>query len=173
MRRTVIPLFLLTPFLLVACETGEMDESAAASAPASEVAAPIDEAAVEADLSEIREGWVRAAKANDAATVASYYTEDARFVSGEGELAEGRQAIQQALAPGFEALQDLQVTSTDLVVGADMVSDMGRFTQTLQTPEGETQEISGTYVVVLRRQPDGTLKIVHHLSSVPPPTEEM
>lgn len=90
-------------------------------------ARPADADAIEAEVTRIRDAWVEAAVAGDAATVAC----------------------------------------TELVVGSDVLSDMGTFTQTFRTPDGQAQTVSGRYIVVLRRQADGSWKIVQHLPSVP------
>ncbi|MGH7477606.1 MAG: YybH family protein [Longimicrobiales bacterium] len=168
MLRTRSPFILALP-LFLACEAGDVGDAdfGTEMAPTGQPAVTVDAAASEAEVSRIRDGWVQAAEAGDVATIASYYAEDARMVDVTGEVFEGREAIQETLTTGLEGMSDLEVTSTDLVVGTDVVSDMGSFTQTFQTPDGQEQTVSGRYIVVLRRQDDGSWKIVQHLASAP------
>lgn len=174
MVRTRSSLIILMAALTLGCEAPEVGDATLEgdAAPATERAAvPADAADTEAEVARIREAWVEAAEAGDAATVASFYAEDARMVDASGDVADGRDAIRETLAPGFEAMSDLEVTSTGLVIGTDVVSDMGTYTQILRTPEGQEQTVNGSYVVVLQRQPDGAWRIVHHLSSAPAQSE--
>jgi uncharacterized protein (TIGR02246 family) len=167
MPRTRSLLILFLPLLVLACDTPDVGDAEPGAEVPGTTATPVDAEASEAEVERIRNEWVEAAEAGDAASVALLYAEDARMVGVDGEVAEGRQAIQDALAAGFEGLTDLQVSSTDVVVGSDVISDMGTFTQTFQTPDGQEQTVSGQYIVVLRRQTDGSWKLVHHLASLP------
>ncbi|MBW3555047.1 MAG: nuclear transport factor 2 family protein, partial [Gemmatimonadetes bacterium] len=135
--RTRSSLIALIAALTLGCEAPEVGDAATQgdAAPATERATvPADAAATEAEVARIRDAWVEAAAGDDAATVASLYAEDARMVGATGDVSDGRDAIREALAPAFEAMSDLEVTSTDLVVGTDVVSDMGTYTQILRTP---------------------------------------
>ena len=172
MTRTRNLLSLFLPLFVLACDTPQAGdaESGAELATEGSTAIPADADAIEAEVARIRDAWVQAAEAGDAATVASMYAEDARMAGVSPEPAEGRQAIQESLATGLEGLANLEVNSTELVVGSDVASDMGTFTQVFRTPEGQEQSVSGQYIVVLRRQADGSWKIVQHLSSIPQDT---
>lgn len=171
MTRTRSLLILFLPLVFLACEQPQAgDAESGAEATAERTATPADADAVEAEVARIRDAWVQAAEAGDAATVASLYAEDARMAGMSDEPAEGRQSIQDALTTGFEGLSNLDVSSTELVVGSDVVSDMGTFTQSVRTPDGQEQSVSGQYIVVLRRQADGSWKIVQHLTSIPQDT---
>jgi uncharacterized protein (TIGR02246 family) len=169
MPRTRNLLILFLPLLVLACDTPDVGEAEFDAEGPAEMgpAMPADAEAGEAELARIRDAWVEGALAGDAASVAALYAEDARMVNLMGEVAEGRQSIQDAFATGFEGISSLQVNSTDVVVGSDVMTDMGTFTQTYQTPDGQEQTLNGEYLVVLRRQPDGSWKLVQHLSSIP------
>jgi uncharacterized protein (TIGR02246 family) len=167
MPRTRSKLVLFLPLFILACDTAEVGDAEMGAETPADMGMPADAEATEADMTRVRDAWVRAALAGDAATVAALYADDARMVGGTGEVAEGRQAIQETLATGFEGISGLEVNSTDVVLGRDVMTDMGTFTQTFRTPDGQEQTVSGQYVVVLRRQADGSWKLVQHLSSVP------
>lgn len=171
MRRASTPFMLLLPFLLVACDTGEMGDAddvqvgadTADTAATVDPAAQMDPGAIEAEVGQVRDAWADAAMAGDAAAIGSLYADDAVLAGPEGELAEGRQAIEEAL--NIDGVTDMDISAIHTEVGTDMVSEVGTFSQTLQTPEGEEQTVSGRYMVVLGLQEDGNWRIVHHMST--------
>jgi len=144
-----------------ACGTGENMQGAAEPA--------VDTAAVVAQVAQVRTAWRQAALAHDAAGVAALYTDDAVFVGSDGQAVSGRAAIQEALAPFVAGMSGMELSATHTVAGVDLASDMGTYSQTLQTPEGAEQSMTGSYLVVLRRQPDGSWKILQQLSALPAP----
>lgn len=171
MRRASTPFMLLLPILLVACDTGEMGDTddvqigadTADTAAAGDPAAQMDRSAIESGVRAVRDAWADAAIAGDAATIGSLYADDAVLVGPEGELAEGRQAIEEAL--NLDGVTEMEISGTHTEVGTDLVSEVGTFSQTLQPAEGEEQTVSGQYLVVLRLQEDGSWRIVHHMST--------
>ena len=164
MRRT-IPFLLFPALLIVACDAG-VEEQGMAEGAAEQPATPaMEPAATQADVDQVRDAWVDGALAGDAAAVASLYSTDAVYGMPTGEMIRGRQAIQEAL--DFSLLADLEVTGSARTEGADVVSEFGTYTQTIQPPEGEPMTVNGTYLVVLERQADGSWAIVQHLSSSP------
>lgn len=165
--RRAIPTVLVVPLLWAGCEpAGEMEADGEAAPELSSAEAP-DAAAVEAEVARIRDAWVQGADADDAAAVAALYGEDAVLVDVDGSVTEGREAIQEALTEDFQALSELSVSPTETEVGRDLVTELGEFTQTVETPGGESQTMTGRYLVVLRRQADGSWKLVQHVASIP------
>lgn len=171
MRRASTPLMLLLPVLLVACDTGEMGDAddvqigadTADAAATGDPAAQMDTGAIESEVGQVRDAWADAALAGDAATIGSLYTDDAILAGPEGELAEGRQAIEEAL--NIDGVTSMDISAIHTEVGTDMVSEVGTFSQSMQTAEGEEQTISGRYLVVLGLQEDGNWRIIHHMST--------
>ena len=164
MRRTRITALVLFPLALAACEAPEAEmEATEEEAPATMTPA------TEADIAQVRDEWVRMAEANDPAGLAALYAEDAVMVAPTGELVEGRQAIQQAHTPMLEAMASVDISSTGTVLGSHVSTDMGTFSQMVQTPDGE-QTMEGHYIVVLERQDDGSWQIVQQLSAFPAPS---
>jgi uncharacterized protein (TIGR02246 family) len=170
MRHLRMGLVLLVPLAIMACEAPEADEAEMAeeAEPAMEQQSSpaMDRQAVDTGIDQIRDSWIEGALAKDAAAVASLYTQDAMMVGASGEQMDGRMAIQEGLAPGFENITSMDVTSLDRRYGADLVADMGRFSQTMEMEGGE-QTIEGYYMVVARRQADGSWKLIQHLSTPP------
>lgn len=164
MQRIAGILLLTLPLTLAACDVDQDSEGeiGAEAEPAGEMGSVTDQSAAREEIDRIREEWIRAARAGDAAAVAALYTDDARMVGAGNPSMEGRQAIQEGLS--FEGVTDMEITSEDTVVGADLAADWGSFSQTVQTPDGEEQTVNGRYLVVVERQDDGTWGISHHLS---------
>lgn len=169
-RRTALPLVLLA-FAITACETEPAEDSPAAmeAAPASEEMAAPSTADAEAALETVRQDWEDGANAGDAAAVASLYTDGAIFV-GPGGRMEGPDAIRQMLAEGFQAASDTEISMGSVEVSGDVAYGTGTFSQTV-TANGEEQLVTGNYLVVLRRQPDGAWKIDRHVSAVDMPEQ--
>lgn len=175
MRSARNPLMLLLPVLLLACDTGEMGETGdqqmgADTAAMGDTAGQMDTSAAESEIEQVRNAWTEGAEAGDAAAVASLYADDAVLASPDGEMAEGPQEIEEALA--FEGMTGLEVSSTSLEVGTDIAADAGTYRQTFQSAEGQEQILSGRYLVVLRRQDDGNWRIIQHMSTATEEGEE-
>lgn len=159
MGRSSSSALVVIPLVAAACGAGENMQGAAGSA--------VDTAAVVAQVTQVRSAWRQAALAHDVAGVGALYTDDAIFVGADGQAARGRAAIQEALAPFVGGMSTMELTDTHTVAGVELASDMGIYAQTLQTPDGGEQTMSGSYLVVLRRQADGSWKIVQQLSALP------
>lgn len=171
MRRSSAIVALIPLLVGIGCEAPDTADTGAEGAAEMPGAPAVDVAAIEAEVDQIRSDWIAAAERDDAAAVAALYADDAVVVGPAGQPAQGRQAIQEAFAADFPQATNLQVTSSDVEVSGDLVTDMGEFTQTVQTPDGQQQTVTGRYIVVLRRQADGAWRIVQHLSAVPMPAE--
>lgn len=172
MRAYLIPLALALPALILGCEAGPGGTEMGDADPGAEVAPPAEAPATDADIGEIRNSWQQAAAAGNLDSVAALYAEDAVFVDASGETIEGRSAIQEMLTEGFQGVTSVEISSTESVLGTDLASDLGTWTQTVRTPDGQEQTLNGQYLVVLRRQADGSWRIVQHLTALPQEMEQ-
>lgn len=120
-----------------------------------------------AEVERVRDAWIEAANRDDAAAVAALYADDATVVTAAGEVVRGREAIERMWAEGFGGVDDTRVTPSRTGVSGDLAFDAGEFRQTVH--EGVPAPARGRYIVVLRRQEDGSWRIVEHISAVPPP----
>jgi len=111
---------------------------------------------------------VAAANNKDAATVGSMYSDDAVFVSSENPETRGRDAIQKAFSESFAVASDLKVNSENVEVSGDLAYDYGTFSQHLAPPKAKAMDLHGNYLVVFKKQSDGSWKIVRHVSATPP-----
>ena len=155
--------------LAAACQPTDQTE---ATADVSEKAAGVNPAA----NGELRNAWIAAAERDDAAAVASLYTEDAIFMVAGSEVLSGRAAIEASLAESFKTSSGLTVTEESSETVGDVVYSTGQWRQKAGTPDGKTVDTEGRYLVITRLQEDGTLKIVRHVSMpmepAPAPTSQ-
>ncbi len=120
-----------------------------------------------ATITQLRNDWVAAAERDDAAGVAALYAEDALFLTPEN-VVEGRAAIEAAFTESFKTASGLTVTERTTENAGDVVYSTGDYTQKVATADGKTADVNGSYLVITRRQADGTWKIVRHVSMVKP-----
>ena len=135
-----------------------------------DAAAPMERVATgSVDVSEVRQAierldaqWEDAANRGDAAAVASLYAEDGRFMVPNADIVEGRANIQAAVQGLVDMkLRNVDLTTVDVGASGDLAYEVGRYSLEVQPP-GAPQHVTdkGKYVLVLKRQTDGTWKIV-------------
>lgn len=155
-------------FAAFACAPAEDTAvTADTAAPGDTAAARADPAAARAEIERLRDNWRSAADRDDAGAVAALYADDAIFVGTETAEVRGRAAIQETFGQQFPMSTISRIDSRDLTVSGDMAYDYGEFTQQVTPPNAPGQTINGHYLVVLRRQNDGSWRIVRHVSTTP------
>jgi len=126
-----------------------------------------DTAAVNA----VREAWMAAFNAADSDALANFYTEDAIRMASGAPTVTGRAAIRQYLADQFAMGTTTSVIRSDeLQLMGDWAFDRGTFTGTM-TPSGggDAVTVEGRYVVILRKQTDGSWKLARAIDNIPAP----
>lgn len=159
MRNLALLVFLF--FLIAAC--APQDEAAAPTTPAATTATATPEAAREA-IQQLRQQWINGAERDDAAAVAALYTDDAIVTSPDGQAVRGRQDIQRLWETQFPMASNLRVEASKIEAGSDVVGEYGTFSQQINPPDGTAQNVNGEYVVVAKRQNDGSWRIAIHMS---------
>ena len=111
-----------------------------------------------AALNALRAAYIEGAVAGDADYVAAVFSEDALWWGADAPAIEGRAAI-RALhepAPG-RTVQDFTITSLGLDGYGDLAFDRGTWSETY-VDEGVDEPVTvvGKYVVIARKQDDGT-----------------
>jgi uncharacterized protein (TIGR02246 family) len=164
----------LIPLLLIAAcstsKTSATDTSQAAPEPETMVSTPLgtNDTVAKAAIGKIRSGWMEKANKKDAAGVAAYYAEDASLVGTEIPLAQGKPGIEASFRQSFPASKVESIESLELVVSGNMGYDYGTFRQQVTLPNGKPQTINGYYLVTLRRESNGTWRIIRHVATTPP-----
>ena len=86
----------------------------------------------------------------------NFYAEDAQFLPPNQAAIIGRPAIQEALGQIAAGLQKLTYRSDKIEVSGDFAYSIGRHQVTIKTASGAEIDDEGKYLVVYRRQQDGT-----------------
>jgi len=96
----------------------------------------------------------------DIAAVAAAYAEDAIALPPDGEMVRGRPAI-QALWKGLldAGGKAITLTTVDVHSSGSLAAETGTATLKIQPPSGAEQSQAVKYVVVWKKQPDGTWKL--------------
>ena len=122
------------------------------------------EADVEA-INSLRDDFIALDNASDAAGLASLYTNDAVLMPPNEAAVTGSQAIESWFQTTFDQFTtEFTVASEELEVVGDWAFDWGAY-MTALTPKagGEPTEDRGKYIVILRKQVDGSWRIAHDI----------
>ncbi|MEA3033882.1 MAG: hypothetical protein QOH86_1898 [Sphingomonadales bacterium] len=153
-----------------ACDRSGTGGNASAGNAAASAASAAD------DVKRVEQDMLAAWKAKDPARLASYYTDDAAVANPGETLASGRDAILKSFAA---ALKDpafsLDYSNLDTRVSGDVAYTRGTFRVTFTNPETKKpQNLSGNYLTVFAKQPDGGWKAAEDFATegpaaAPPP----
>jgi uncharacterized protein (TIGR02246 family) len=142
--------------LLAALFTGAAISACAPAAPP-----PPDVAAVKTAIEAINAKFTAATEKGDSASVVALYDANA-IALPPGEPAWNGTA---AIAKGFGAMlgaftvKDFTLTANDVVVGGDYAAETGTYKMTMVPKKGAAMEDHGKYVVVWKKQADGSWKL--------------
>jgi uncharacterized protein (TIGR02246 family) len=114
-------------------------------------AVPAAHAQGSAELDELRNRYVEATNANDAAAVAQLHSENARFLPPGTEVLEGRQAIEAHFAERFEMTtpSNFSIESTEVRELGDAYLDSGTYSMDASIPGGQELSVTGNYVALV------------------------
>lgn len=139
------------------------------NAPAPAAATPGDPA----PINDVRNRYIAAYNAGDAAALAALFAEDAVSIPDHEAALEGRAAIQKHFETLFsQVTATLTVTPADTEVTGDIAHEHGTYSATVTPKAGGTAMTNdGRYLVVLKREADGAWRIHHDIdnTSTPPP----
>jgi len=152
---------LLTLALLCAGCQPQAQEPAAFSADEVAAISGVLDAVLEADL------------AGDWAAVAEHFAEEYVYMAPNMPAIEGRAAWLEWAQAGEFKIIDLTVDVHEIDGSGDLAYVRGKFAETLAAGDAEPIEMHGKWVWILRRQVDGSWKVVVGISnSDTPPAEE-
>jgi ketosteroid isomerase-like protein len=123
-------------------------------------------------LAKIREAWVLDLRAKQLEPILKLYAPDAVFLQPNGERITGSAALRtlfQTIMATFNS--DLILHSQNLETSGDLAYDSGDFQETLTTiATGAKITAKGSYIIIFKRQPNGSWQIVQHVwTGTPPP----
>jgi ketosteroid isomerase-like protein len=123
-------------------------------------------------LARIREAWVQDLRTKQLEPILKFYALDAVFLQPTGERITGSAALRtlfQTIMATFNS--DLALHSQNLETSGDLAYDSGDFQETLTTvATGAKISAKGSYIIIFRRQRNGSWQIVQHVwTGTPPP----
>ena len=155
-----------------ACQPAPRTESASRGAESSAALSASDEAAVRAVDAE----WARAATAGDGNAVAALYAADATLLPPAEPLRQGEAAKKYWVDFTASFSGPAELTTTTVEGRGDLAYAMGTYRMTLTPKKAGAKALpteEGKYVEVLKKQSDGSWKIVHDIwnTNAPAPSQ--
>lgn len=129
--------------------------------PRAEARAQTDPPDVAAAIGASAAAFSRALERGDGEGMAAQYTDDATLVPPNGRVVTGKEAIRAFWTPrnpDFRTL-DHSLTTERLEVTGDAAIEVGTWRQRARLGDDPPRETEGRYLVVWRRQPEGTWKM--------------
>ena len=112
---------------------------------------------------ELRDGtrmFMEAYHRGDTEAVADFYTEDAKILSPNMEMVSGKQAIQEFWKTSIDmGVRRINLETAEMGYDGKLAYERGVSTVTIQPEGGQERTERGKYLVVLKRQDDGSWKI--------------
>jgi uncharacterized protein (TIGR02246 family) len=116
----------------------------------------MDDSAIRA----ITKRFVEAYNRKDAAAAAQVYADDAKVLPPNMPMVSGKDAIQAFWKFAMEMGVHLNLEAVELVVDGSTAYERGVATMTTQAGAAQPKTSKGKYVTVMRRQSDGSWKLV-------------
>ena len=122
-------------------------------------------------FAKMREEWVQDLRTKQLEPILKFYAADASFLQPNGDRLTGAAAIRslfQNIMATFNS--DLTLHSRNVEVSGDLAYDSGDFEESLTTiSTGAKINSKGSYIIIYKRQPDGSWQIVQHAwTGIPP-----
>src|SRR6266568_3790856 len=107
-----------------------------------------------------------AANAKSASKLASFYTDDATLLPPGSPLINGKSNIQRFWQTFLDAgAGDPKLRTVSVESSGELAYEIGTFDAIMPKPEGGSGRSSGKYLVVWKRQGDGSIKMVADMFS--------
>jgi len=121
-------------------------------------------------LAKIREAWVQDLRTKQLDPILKFYAPDAVFLQPTGERITGCAAL-RTLFRTIMAITATTLHSQNLETSGDLAYDSGDFQETLTTiATGAKISAKGSYIIIFKRQPNGSWQIIQHVwTGTPPP----
>lgn len=136
-----------------------------------------DVAAVRSAVDAANATFAEAIQRGDSLTLASLYDVDAMVMPQGMNASTGRAAIQSMFAGLLSqfTVSNMTLVTQDVVASGDLAVETGRYSWTLTPKNGKAMPDSGKYVVVWRKQADGSWKLYRDIfnNDAPPPAPTM
>lgn len=124
-----------------------------------------DEAAIRAASAD----WSKAAQAKDLDKSVSFYADDAVFFVNSGALVKGKDNIKMAWQPMLASpgtTLSFDTTYVEVARSGDLAYEYGTYSLVTEAKKGKPTEEKGKYVVVWKKQPNGSWKAVADIDNI-------
>jgi len=124
-----------------------------------------DEAAIRAASAD----WSKAAQAKDLDKATSYYADDAVFFVNNGARVKGKDSIKMAWKPMLETPGPgltFETTYVEVARSGDLAYEYGAYDLKTEAKKGKVADEKGKYVVVWKKQADGSWKAVADINNI-------
>jgi uncharacterized protein (TIGR02246 family) len=173
MRSRSLMVLTLVPFLGTACSKPDNASTTSDSAAGVAATAAPDAGAARQAIEVGNTKFVDAVKKSDSTTIAANYADDAIVMAPGAEAWRGRDAIRKGFTGMMTAMpaKEFSLKTDDITVGGELAVETGSYEMTVQPKGGKEMKDKGKYVVVWKRQADGSWKIIRDIfnSDAPPP----
>jgi uncharacterized protein (TIGR02246 family) len=126
------------------------------------------------ETSKIPAQWAKLLQSKQIDQLAALYTADAVFLKPSGERITGRPAIRDLCKKIMDSFSsDFTFRSMTSDVSGNIAYDSGEYKESLVKISDKTKaDVQGNYLMIFKRQPDGTWLIAQQMwTLVTPPTE--
>jgi ketosteroid isomerase-like protein len=123
-------------------------------------------------LAKIRDAWVQDLHTKQLEPILKFYAPNAVFLQPTGDRITGAPALRTLFQTIFATFDsDLTLHSQTFETSGDLAYDSGDFQESLTTiATGAKINSKGSYLIIFKRQPDGSWQIVQQVfTGVPPP----
>lgn len=109
--------------------------------------------------------WRAAFQTQDAELLANVFDADGALLRLNGDVARGRAAIRERMGGAMQRLgpADVDITTLNVWVLDDVAHEYGAYTYTWQGEDGQPAHDTGHYLVVWKKQADGSYRIASDL----------
>ena len=105
--------------------------------------------------------YARAFNSGDIESTVACYESGGCFVARSGRVARGTEELREVYRITFASKPTIKIEIDRIIdAGEDLALIRGPWESTAQTSAGETEVWSGTYIDIVRKQADGTWKLV-------------
>jgi len=115
---------------------------------------------IEQDIRDVTKRFAEAYNRGDVAAAVEFYTKDAKFLHPNTEIISGRQAIREFFETGRAlGLREINFTSVEIGYDRNLAYERGVINMDIAPEGGQAMIDRGKYLVVMKRQVDGSWKV--------------
>jgi uncharacterized protein (TIGR02246 family) len=115
---------------------------------------------IEQDIKDVTMRFGEAFNRGDVAAAVEFYTDDAKFLHPNTEIVSGKQAIKEFFETGRAfGLRRINFESIEVGYDGDLAYERGVINMDLEPEGGQAMVDKGKYLVVMKRQADGSWKV--------------